>query len=118
MGAKLKTIKRAGSAALVEWKEDGRAQRAWVPVELAEDKEAAQMGIPYGIPWAEIIAPKAIFPEDLEAALRGRGIWTVEDAQANPQAIVGAIVELIGVDMAAVIRAARAYERERERAER
>lgn len=112
MGAKLKTIKRAGSAALVEWKEDGRAQRAWVPVELAEDKEAAQMGIPYGIPWAEIIAPKAIFPEDLEAALRSRGIWTAQDAQASPQAIVGALLELIGVDIATILKAARAYEKE------
>lgn len=110
----MKTIRRAGPASLVEWKEDGRPQRAWVPRELEEDEEVAGMGIPYGIPWAEILAPKTIFPEDLEAELRRRGIWTAEDAQKNPQAIVGAIVELIGVDMAAVVRAARDYEKERE----
>ena len=109
----MKTIRRAKKASLVEWKEDGRSQRAWVPVGSEDDEEEARLGIPYGVPWAEILVPKTISPEDLEAALRSRGIWTAEDAQASPQAIAGAIVELIGVDMAAVIKAARDYEKGR-----
>lgn len=112
---RMKTIKRAGQSTLVEWKDDGRAQRTWVPVGLEDDEETVRMGIPYGVPWADILIPRAIFPEDLEAKLHERGIWTAEDAQANPQAIVGAIVELIGVDMAAVVKAAREYEKERVR---
>lgn len=108
----MKTIKRAGPSALVEYKEDGRPQRAWVPTEMAEDEDAVRMGIPYGVPWSEVLGLTPFSPEDLEAELRKRGIWTAGDAQANPQAIVGAIVGLIGVDMAAVIKAARTYEKE------
>lgn len=114
----MKTIKRAEQAVLVEWREDGKAHRAWVPLGAEGSEDEARLGIPYGVPWAELIPPRAIFPEELEAALHSRGIWTAEDAQLNPQAILGAIVELIGVDMAAVIRAAREYEKERAKHDR
>lgn len=108
----MRTIKTAGKAALVEWEENGTLQRAWVPAESADNQEEAALGIPYGVPWQEVIELQPIDSARLETLLRQRGIWTAADAQAHPQAIVGAIIELIGVDMAAVLRAARLYEKE------
>ena len=108
----MRTVKTSGKAALVEWEEDGTLQRAWVPRELAESQEEAALGIPYGVPWGEIIQLQPVDSAQLETLLRKRGIWTAADAQRHPQAIVGALIELVGVDMAAVIAAARHYEKE------
>lgn len=120
--AQVKIIRRSGTAALVGWVEDGNLRRATVPLSQIElddskigtvDKETLEMGIPYGVPWEEVIGEIKITPQIIANILRQHGIWTLEDAQNNPNAIVGALQAAYGLDMATLIRGARDMNKEK-----
>lgn len=83
----VKVISRTTQTALVEWVEDGNYHRSFVPTAEVIDGhvERPHWGAPYGEDWAALITEQV----DLDAIaneLRRRGIWTVDDLQANSEA--------------------------------
>ena len=108
----IKVIEQRGYAALVEWVADGAVNRSIVPNHLIIDgrcqAEELKRGIPYGVPWSALVELQ-VTPEAVEQALRNVGIWTAEDLFARPQAAVGALQAVYGVDSAVLMRAARKY---------
>jgi len=104
----VKIIQRQGQAALVEWIDDGVTRRSTVPSAVIQKRRVPtaelKRGIPYGEPWEELIELKAT-PEILAAELRRRGIWTVEDLQANPEIARGAIMDAYGCELGHLMRA-------------
>jgi len=111
---KVKVVQRNNQASLVEWiTEDGDLRRATVPsaviINGACDSAELEYGIPYGVAWEQLITARDDFAPRLARELRRRGIWTVEELEANPNAVLGAIQAAHGVDLAVLLRAARQY---------
>lgn len=107
-------IKRQGQAVLVQYVDDkGLVRRVTVPArtiragDMVEVVEL-QRGIPYGVPWSELLSIQ-VSPERLEQELQRVGIWTAADLLSNPNVAIGAIQAAIGVDLAALIRAAQEW---------
>lgn len=107
---RIKVIERQGGAALVEWLDGDKLHRATVPSDKLKgdsvSKSDLTMGVPYGEPWAELLTITAT-SEQLEQELYRRGLWTGEDIRRNPEAAKGALMTVIGIDFAALLRAAR-----------
>src|SRR5512146_3595940 len=99
---------RGPDTALVEWEDQG-LHRALIPageiIEGAVSVETLSLGIPYGLPWEQLLTLSAT-PEALAAELRANGIWSLEDLEKNPRAAVGALQKVYGVDLSALLRAA------------
>jgi hypothetical protein len=104
----MKTITIKGKSALVEH----GGQRAIVPASEAGNPEALARGVPYGLPWEEVIASVGLnaTPQSLAGELRKRGIWTADDLRRNVNAALGAIQAVYGLDLAALIGAANRFE--------
>lgn len=65
------------------------------------------MGIEQDWWLTELPQPHQITSEDVAQALRKRGIWTPEDALARPNAVLGALNALYGVELASILDHAR-----------
>lgn len=104
----MKTVFTNGGLAMVE--ENG--YRYIVPVEEQGNLEAVLRGIPYGLPWEEIIEGVGLraTPQSIAAALRQRGIYTAQDLRANIAAAQGAIMSAYGLDLSALLIAVKQYE--------
>lgn len=110
----MKIIKTAGKSTLIEWElENGAPYRAWVPADAVEDCESWHLGIPYGVPWSEVVTLNKVEGHEIERALRNAGLWTYEDARKRPQAILGILQSLLGMDLAQILIAAKSYEEDR-----
>ena len=109
----VKIVQRQGKATLVEWIDDGVTRRSTVPSAVIEKGRVPtaelKRGIPYGEPWEELIELHAT-PENLAAELRRRGIWTVEDLQANAEIARGAILDAYGCELGHLMRAVKRRE--------
>jgi hypothetical protein len=119
---RVRVVRRSGSAALVEWLDNESLRRATVPLSQIEfddpkmgtvDEEILEMGIPYGLPWEEIIGEIKITPSIIANTLRQHGIWTLEDIEGNSSKIVGALQAAYGLDMATLIRGAHDMRKEK-----
>lgn len=119
----VKIVRRSGNAALVEWLKGDSLKRVTIPLSKiavsdpkgkmgSTEKSILEIGIPYGVPWEEVIGEIKVTPEIIADSLRKHGIWTYEDAQANRQTIVGALQAAYGLDMATLIRGARKMKEE------
>ena len=110
---KVRVIRQRGQAALVEWVDSEGAHRATIPAGAIHKghvaKDELEYGIPYGVPWEELIALIAT-PTTIAAELRRRGIWTKGDLFSQPNVAVSAIQASYGFDLAALIKAARQHE--------
>ena len=104
----VKIVQRQGQAALVEWTDNGVTRRSTVPASVVEKGRVPtaelRRGIPYGEPWEDLIELHAT-PATLAAELRRRGIWTVDDLQANAEVARGAIMDAYGCELAHLLRA-------------
>jgi len=104
-------VTQAGQTVLVQW-HDGVARRAYIPADEVKAGKVAvdvlKAGIPYGAPWEEILTDilnsRDISPEAFAAALRGRGIWTVEDMERNPREARRAIDAAVGIHIGELCR--------------
>lgn len=97
-----------GESALVEFRKAGKLKRVIIPAAEASnqmDPDILEMGIPYGLPWESIVT-LSVTSETLAERLREAGLWTVEDINANPRAVYGALQAAYGVDLAAILQAA------------
>lgn len=104
----VRIIKTIGAeTALVE---RGDLMRRIVPLASVVNGEAIlepewEMGIPYGLPWEEMIKLSAT-PQALADELRRNGIYTYADLEANPQAVMGCIQKVYGVELSTLFQAA------------
>lgn len=110
---KVRVINRKGHRAVVVYHDQG-LQAVIVPAEAVKgnkcDDEALMAGIPYGLPWAEIIGEMRALPEEIEQALYRRGIWTREDLRADPMRAAAALMAAYGLDVQELNRRAIEYE--------
>ncbi len=110
---KVKVVQRRGESALVEWLDGEQQQRATVPATAVVHNQVAEdvllAGVPYGVPWADLVQLTAT-PDAVQAELYRVGVWTVDDLRRNPQLALGALQRIYGTDLAALMRAAKEYE--------
>lgn len=113
---KVNVISSKNGSAVISWVEDGTLQKGIIPSELIIGNEVVDeyltMAIPFGIDWALALESvhRSVTVDDLAKELRRHGIWTLEDAQRNPQAVQGAILSAYGVSYATVMKAAEEYQ--------
>jgi hypothetical protein len=113
-------IQRKNGLFLVEWHSEKTIQRAWVDSEMMiQDKGRVgevympHAGIPYGVDWTVLWSP-TVSAIDLDRSLKQRGIWTIEDLRTKPNEGLNAIRDAYGLDLAALLQAAKNHERNSE----
>ena len=103
---RVEVIRKKGQVVLVQWE----GQRAYVPAEVVVDdqcpSEELQMGIPYGVPWAEVVGDLILTGEEIEYTLRGHGIWTLEDVRKEPMKAAAALLAVHKMGVSDLIRRA------------
>lgn len=101
----VKIIQHSGHSALVEFMEGKTVRRVTIPANVIKENQVSKyqlkMGIPYGLPWADIKLSASA--HDLENELHRVGIWTAKDALSNAQAVLGAIQATYSVDLAKIM---------------
>ena len=111
---KVNVIRRKGATTLVQYANDDGIQRVSIPStsvnegDLVDELELS-LGIPYGLPWEEIVK-FGVTPEKLAAEFRKRGIWTLDDLTSDMQGAVGALLAVYGVDALRLLRLAKQYQ--------
>jgi len=104
----VKIIKRQGDAALIQM----GYERKIVPIIALNgnmcDDMVWEAGLPYGVPWEEAATGKAT-PEQIAFELYKVGIYTEEDLERRPNAVIAAIQSVYGIDLAALRRLAKKY---------
>jgi len=116
-------LKVQGQAAIVSfWDKDGMLQARIISrddvtgLHLNEttviSKHIVDTGTDYGIDMEILLGEGYVIgPVDLEQAMRKRGLWTYEDINSNPQAVMAAINSLSGQLFASVLEKARELRR-------
>jgi hypothetical protein len=105
-------VRRDRQAVLAQYlAPDGSLERRIIPSEaLAADGEVAaqdwQLGIPFGLPWEDLIVFKAT-PLDFANNLHRQGIWTADDLSRNPNAAFAAWQETYQLDIAGLLHLAK-----------
>jgi hypothetical protein len=107
----VRVLKIKQEAALVEWRDgDNNLRRATIPTTELDgttvSKRVLSMGVEYGTPWASLIKDIHVSATDIETNLRNRGIFTAHDLLANQAVARDVISNLIGNQLAALLRAA------------
>lgn len=115
MGTEVTPIRRKGGLTLVQWRRGSKLHRNWVPDgDVVQDGELfvvdkPSAGIPYGQNFAKLLTP-SVTPDAIDAELKRRGIWTIQDLRANPNSALGALQAAYGIDLAQLFQAAAAFE--------
>lgn len=111
-------ISRKSGYVLVEWTDtDGRLRRAWIKPDMVWESgplprvDRPERGVPYGMDFSRMITLSAD-SKTFDNALKRRGIWTIADLRTRPQEALGALHEAYGVDLAALLHAAKIHEEE------
>lgn len=93
-------ITERGHSALVEWMDGGDKRRGYVPAEAVAGGKCAEDVLKaahlYGVAWEKYIEIKAT-PTAVAQALRGSGIWTIDDLTRNPGGAQSAINSVVGI---------------------
>jgi len=107
---KVTILEDRGPSLLLEWTQDERVYRAILPKGAVQDgeidEEEAAKGIAYGLDYERLIAI-TVTPEQIAAALRARGYWTVEDLERNWAKVQRVFALAVYRDAAAMLSAAR-----------
>ena len=108
-----KRIRVAQGMTLVEWKDENAIwQRYWVSPEMIiseVDREVTvdrpTRGYPFGDDLLAGFSP-SVTKTDILRELRARGIWSIADLKANPNAARAAIQSAYGLDLAQLLQLA------------
>ena len=97
----VRVVEVKGQSALVEFEsDDQRLQRRYVPAGVVEEGRCAEsildLGIPYGIPWADRIDLSGLTPLSLERDLHQRGVWTEDDLRQHANVATRIAVNTLG----------------------
>lgn len=110
----VRVIQQARGSALVEGQVEGYPQRVIVPVEALDREQTITgddllMGIPYGVPWEDLLdnalPSRDEIITDLAGRLRQAGIWDEAALMQNMQAAIGALLAAHGISAAALLKA-------------
>lgn len=110
----VKVMRVENGMSLVEWQaSDGLLERFWITQDMIESQEgnlAIALNPGRGIPFGDNILDGfslQLSSRMLDRELRNRKIWKYADVLANPNGVVQAIQAALGVDLAALLNAAR-----------
>jgi hypothetical protein len=110
----VKVVESKGKSALVQWRDGDDLRRAYVPADKVKgdqcDEDTLKAGIPYGVPWEQLITIK-FDPVAIARLLRQRGIWTSRDLEMNPNMLRRVVERATGLTAAPLRRAAAQYEK-------
>lgn len=108
-------VAQKGKSVLVEWTASDGLKRAFIPADQVEgdavDPEVLGQGIPYGVPWAELVDTSGATPENFQAEMHRNGIWTAADLEAKPKILIKVLPIITGINLGALRGAARKHER-------
>lgn len=113
----VQTLQTKNGLTLVEWQADGRMYRNWIKVEdVSHTSDGAQVvgpekGVPYGFDFARLVK-LSVTPQMIDTELKRVGIWTAEDLRTRTAEARVAIQSAYGVDLASLLNAVRAWEKE------
>ena len=71
--------------------------------------EEFQQGIPYGLPFKEIVQPSEDFSARVEVVLHNAGIWTIDDLRTKGKIVTGALQNIYSIELVRIIQAAELY---------
>ena len=103
--AGIRVLERRRGNVFFQWQEEGRLRRGWLRERTpgwVPGPDDVMVAAPYGDPFEDVLPDVRISPEALADALRRKGVWTADEASANPQAIVHAIVLAAGLSYSMV----------------
>ena len=107
-------IHSKGNTALIEWVEKTRLKRGYLPASLIDgdmvSDEVLEAVTPYGVPWESVITTHGT-PEGFAQALHAHDIWTLNDCVTKPKEAIAALQSVYRVDLAALLQAARKFEK-------
>ncbi len=110
----VRVVAQEGESALVEWAEEGDLRRAYVPVGKIEGGRCSMddlnAGIPYGVPWEDLIDVSGLTREAVGREMRRKGFWTSADINENMRTVQRAINAATGLTAASLYTLAREYE--------
>lgn len=99
--------------------EDGFPHRVQVPHEELKDGKVfagvLSAGLPYGEAWEDYVDEQTITSAEVAGHLRKKGIWSLEDLEANPRAARIALSLPLAVNVATLRRKVRAVRIEAEK---
>ena len=102
----VRVLSLSPAAAVVEWSEKGALKRATLQAKDLQgdsvDPDVLATAIPYGLAWEEVKFNQPTTAQ-VANALRAAGIWTKHDLFTRPQAAVGVLQALYGIDLGALI---------------
>lgn len=111
-------ILRKGGWILVEWTNtEGKLRRAWATPQMVRESgptplaDRPERGMPYGVDFSRLVTLSAT-SENLDTALKRRGIWTLDELRTRQQDVLGALQDTYGIDLAGLLNAAKLYEQE------
>ena len=112
----VRVIQRGRGAVLIQWNEDKRSLRGWVPdVAIDSDQRVntseLDKAIPYGIPFQDLLEDIIISKQQLIDELHRRNIWTEQDIINNPVEISRAITASVSMSVSKFQTAVREYVR-------
>lgn len=111
----VKLIKQQGNSAVVMWKDDkGASQCGIIDASLVKGSEfevydtKLKTATPYGIDWT-VVYPNGlvISAEDLQEALYGMNIITLDDVRRNTNGVIAAIGSILKLTNAKLLNHAR-----------
>lgn len=108
-------IRRKNDFVLVQWEVGERMYRAWVLPNMVDESGLSpvvnrpERGIPYGVDFSQLVVLQAS-AQILDTELKRRGIWTLNDLRTNAQTVLGALQTTYGIDLAALLQAAKLLE--------
>jgi hypothetical protein len=112
----IQVVEQRGQSALVEWPQEGDLRRAYVPVDAISnakcDEDVLNAGLPYGVPWEDLIDASGLMPEAIGKELRRLGFWTAVDIEKSIQGTQRAINKATGLTPASLHTLAKQYETE------
>lgn len=113
----VRVIASEGKSCLVEHISDGDVVRVYLPVEDVVDgkcsKSALNAGVPYGVPWEQVITSlPAELVVKLATALRAKGFWTSRDIEIKPKKVDRAVLDAVGITSGHLHHLAKTYEKE------
>ena len=89
--------------------DEGLARRMLPASILAPTQAQFEQGVPYGLPFAELLKPSDDLPANLETALHNAGIWTLDDLRTKGKQAVGAFQAAYGLELSRLIQIAATY---------
>lgn len=115
----VQVIRRKANLMLVEWIDSEMPKRAWVSGDMViEDRGMTALvarpeaGVPYGVEFWRLFTTNQVTPQDVDKALKRRGIFTIADLRANPNVALNAIMSVHGFNLSALLQAAEQYEKD------